>query len=62
MKLSTVALLGIIAPLFYILPTIIGGLIRPGYNHLFNSISGLLASGALKKEGHSPKDDNSNGQ
>lgn len=50
MKLTVFSLFGIIAPIFYIVPTIIGGLLRPGYNHLFNSVSDLLASGASNKK------------
>ena len=49
MKLTVFSLFGIIAPIFYIVPTIIGGLLRPGYNHLFNSVSDLLASGVSNK-------------
>lgn len=49
MKLKILSLFGIIAPLFYIVPTIIGGLLRPGYSHLSNSVSELLASGAPNK-------------
>lgn len=50
MDILVYSLLGIIAPIFYIVPTIVGGLLRPGYNHLFNSVSDLLASGAPKKQ------------
>jgi len=46
MKLTVISLFGIVAPLFYIIPTIVGGLLRPGYSHLSNSVSDLLASGA----------------
>jgi hypothetical protein len=46
MKSTIISLFGIIAPVFYIIPTIIGGLLRPGYSHLSNSVSDLLASGA----------------
>ena len=46
MKSMVFSLFGIIAPLFYIIPTIVGGLLRPGYSHLSNSVSDLLASGA----------------
>jgi hypothetical protein len=46
MKSTVISLFGIIAPLFYIIPTIVGGLLRPGYSHLSNSVSDLLASGA----------------
>lgn len=46
MKSTVISLFGIIAPLFYVIPTIVGGLLRPGYNHLLNSVSDLLASGA----------------
>jgi len=49
MKLMVFSLSGIIAPLFYIIPTIVGGLLRPGYSHLSNSVSDLLASGAPNK-------------
>lgn len=49
MKLAVISLFGIIAPLFYIVPTIVGGLLRPGYSHLSNSVSDLLASGAPNK-------------
>jgi len=46
MKLTAISLFGIVAPLFYIIPTIVGGLLRPGYSHFSNSVSDLLASGA----------------
>ena len=46
MKLAVISLFGIVAPLFYVIPTIVGGLLRPGYSHLSNSVSDLLASGA----------------
>ena len=49
MKLMVFSLFGIIAPLFYIIPTLVGGLLRPGYSHLSNSVSDLLASGAPNK-------------
>jgi len=50
MDLSVYALLGISAPIFYVVPMIIGGLLRPGYNHLYNSVSDLLATGAPNKK------------
>jgi hypothetical protein len=43
------SLFGILAPIFYIIPTVVGGLLRPGYNHLTNSVSDLLVSGAPNK-------------
>ena len=46
MKSTVISLFGIVAPLFYIVPTVVGGLLRPGYSHLSNSVSDLLASGA----------------
>jgi hypothetical protein len=46
MKSTVISLLGIVAPLFYIVPTVVGGLLRPGYSHISNSVSDLLASGA----------------
>jgi hypothetical protein len=49
MNIKVFSLFGILAPLFYIFPTIIGGLLRPGYNHLTNSVSDLLVSGAPNK-------------
>lgn len=49
MKLTVISLFGVIAPLFYVIPTIVGGLLRPGYSHLSNSVSDLLASGAPNK-------------
>lgn len=50
MDISVYALFGIIAPVFYVIPTIIGGLLRPGYNHLYNSVSDILAAGAPNKK------------
>ena len=49
MNIKVFSLFGILAPLFYIIPTIVGGLLRPGYNHLSNSVSDLLVSGAPNK-------------
>jgi hypothetical protein len=46
MKSTVISLFGIVAPIFYIIPTVVGGLLRPGYSHLSNSVSDLLASGA----------------
>ncbi|MBM3189028.1 MAG: DUF998 domain-containing protein [Chloroflexi bacterium] len=37
-------LLGILAPLCYLAAVVIGGLITPGYSHLYNTISELMAS------------------
>jgi len=50
MDFSVYSLLGIVAPIFYVIPTIIGGFIRPGYNHLYNSVSDLLSAGAPNKK------------
>jgi hypothetical protein len=49
MNLKIFSLFGILAPFFYIISTIIGGLLRPGYNHLTNTVSDLLVSGAPNK-------------
>ena len=49
MDISNYSITGLISPIFYIVPTIVGGLVRPGYNHLYNSVSDLLASGAPNK-------------
>lgn len=49
MNLKVISLVGIISPLFYIIPTIVGALLRPGYSHLSNSVSDLLVSGAPNK-------------
>ena len=50
MGISSYSLFGLIAPIFYVIPTIVGGLIRPGYNHLYKAVSDLLTAGALNKK------------
>ena len=49
MQSMVLSLFGIIAPLFYIIPTLVGGFLRPGYSHLSNSVSDLLTPGAPNK-------------
>ena len=37
---------GILAPLFYLLNDLIGGLTTPGYNYLINTVSDLTKAGS----------------
>lgn len=41
---------GMLIPLTYILLYILGGALRPGYNHIFHSVSELLSPGAPNKQ------------
>jgi hypothetical protein len=43
-------LFGIIAALIYIAAVVIGGIMRPDYNHLSMAVSELIASGAANKQ------------
>ena len=40
---------GVVAPLVYIGTVILGGLLRPGYSHVAQAISELMAAGAPNK-------------
>lgn len=42
-------LCGLLSPLVYILMTIIGAELRPGYSHIYHAVSELLESGAPNK-------------
>lgn len=49
MNLKIISLLGIIAPIIFVVTIIVGGLMTPGYSHLSQSISELVISGAQNK-------------
>ena len=49
MKLRLLALCGIISPIFYHLVTFLGGAMRPGYSHIRNTVSELMAPGSPNK-------------
>ena len=40
---------GMLSPLVYIVMTIIGGAMRPGYSHIYHAVSELLEAGAPNK-------------
>ena len=49
MNQKTLAICGIISPVFYHLVTILGGTLRPGYSHIVNTVSELMAPGSPNK-------------
>ena len=49
MKLKLFFLCGILSPLFYLLMTILGGMMRPEYSHTYHAVSELLERGAPNK-------------
>lgn len=48
--MNTVYLIGMAIPLVYIFMYLLGGALRPGYNHIKNSVSELLSPGAPNKK------------
>ncbi len=44
------SLCGMIAPVLYVIMTILGGLLRPGYSHLSDTVSELFSPGAPNKQ------------
>jgi len=49
MKNKLPALFGIAAPIVYLFTVVLGGILRPGYNHLHQAISELIETGAPNK-------------
>ena len=49
MKNKVLMLCGIFAPVVYILTVILGGVLRPGYSHVSQAVSDLIAAGAPNK-------------
>jgi hypothetical membrane protein len=49
MKNKVLMLCGILAPVVYVLTVILGGVIRPGYSHVAQAVSDLIATGAPNK-------------
>ena len=49
MKSKVLMLCGILAPVVYILTVILGGVIRPGYSHISQAVSDLIATEAPNK-------------
>ena len=49
MNQKTLALCGLLSPVIYTLATFIGGAIRPGYSHIINTVSELMAPGSPNK-------------
>jgi len=49
MRSRSLALCGVLAPLLYIGTVIIGGFLRPSYNHISQAVSDLIATGAPNK-------------
>ncbi|MEP7355773.1 MAG: DUF998 domain-containing protein [Anaerolineales bacterium] len=49
MKTRTFLLGGLLAPILYVFTVILGGALRPGYSHLAQAISDLMAAGAPNK-------------
>lgn len=49
MKNKVLMLCGILAPVVYVLTVILGGVLRPGYSHVSQAISDLMATGAPNK-------------
>ncbi len=49
MKNKRLLLCGILAPIVYIIIVILGGILRPGYSHIAQAVSNLIATGAPNK-------------
>jgi hypothetical protein len=49
MKNKILMLCGILAPILYVATVILGGLLRPGYSHIAQPVSDLIATGAPNK-------------
>ena len=49
MKNKVLMLCGILAPVLYVLTVILGGVIRPGYSHVSQAVSDLIATEAPNK-------------
>ncbi len=49
MKNKVLMLCGILAPVVYVLTVILGGIIRPGYSHISQAVSDLIATAAPNK-------------
>jgi hypothetical protein len=49
MNYKTFVLCGMLSPLVYAFATILGGALRPGYNHIINTVSELMAPGSPNK-------------
>ena len=49
MKNKTLMLAGILAPIVYVFTVILGGIIRPGYSHIAQAVSDLIAAEAPNK-------------
>jgi len=49
MKNKVLMLCGILAPVLYVLTVILGGVIRPGYSHIAQAVSDLIATEAPNK-------------
>ena len=49
MNLKTFFVCGMLFPVVYIIMTILGGALRPGYNHISDTVSELLSPGAPNK-------------
>ena len=46
MRIRSLILCGVLAPIVYVAIVIVGGLLRPGYDHIANFISDLIGTGA----------------
>src|SRR5215211_3649359 len=49
MKNKILMLGGILAPIVYVLTVLLGGVIRPGYSHVSQAVSDLIATNAPNK-------------
>jgi len=49
MRNKILMLCGILAPAVYVLAVVLGGILRPGYSHLSEAVSELIATGAPNK-------------
>jgi hypothetical protein len=49
MKNKALILCGVLAPVVYVVTVILGGILRPGYSHVAQAVSDLVASGAPNK-------------
>jgi hypothetical membrane protein len=49
MRNKSLMLCGILAPIVYALTVVLGGILRPGYSHVAQAVSDLIATGAPNK-------------
>lgn len=49
MRIKILMLCGVLAPIVYAVTVVLGGILRPGYSHISQFVSELIAAGAPNK-------------